>query len=114
VSKLRVLFVCGRNQWRSPTAESIYRDDERLIVRAAGTSGNSPRPVSIKDLDWADLVLTMERKHRFKIVNMFRDQGELPRMVSLDIPDEFQRMDPELIRLIEERTELELENWFKS
>lgn len=31
--RLKVLFVCSRNQWRSPTAEAMYRDDSRLSVR---------------------------------------------------------------------------------
>ena len=29
--QLRVLFVCSRNQWRSPTAETIYRFDHGVL-----------------------------------------------------------------------------------
>lgn len=35
-SLTKVLFVCGRNQRRSPTAERIFRDDPRMSVRSAG------------------------------------------------------------------------------
>ena len=34
--KPHVLFVCGRNQWRSPTAARIYANDQRIEVRSAG------------------------------------------------------------------------------
>jgi len=103
--RVRVLFVCGKNQWRSPTAEEIYRRDPRLEVRSAGVSPSASRRVSEKDLDWADLVLTMERKHRSRIEEQFRHRDDLPPIRVLDIPDDFQRMDPELVDLIRERVE---------
>jgi len=28
MSRINVLFVCSRNQWRSPTAEAINRKDD--------------------------------------------------------------------------------------
>jgi len=34
VKNINVLFVCSKNQWRSPTAEAIYRRDERVSVRS--------------------------------------------------------------------------------
>ena len=108
-----MLFGCGRNQWRSPTAETIYRNDERLIARSAGTSANSPRQVSAKDLEWADLVLAMEQKYKSRMMKKFRG-SHLPPIVSLDIPDEFERMDPELMRLVQERTEPQIERWFET
>ena len=103
--RLRVLFVCGRNQWRSPTAERIYRDDPRIEPRSAGVSPAARRRVSVKDLSRADLVLVMERKHGVRIREQFRDEPDLPQIESLDVPDEFEFMDPELMRLIREGVE---------
>src|SRR5512139_3631699 len=37
-SRPHILFVCGRNKWRSPTAERLYRNDNRIEVRSAGVS----------------------------------------------------------------------------
>ena len=108
----RLLFVCGRNQWRSPTAEAIYRKDPRITVRSAGVSDQSRRRVSAKDLEWADLVLVMERKHKARILEMFREQPNLPRIVSLDIPDDYERMNEELIGLIQAGTEFNLKQHF--
>lgn len=98
--RLRVLFVCGRNQWRSPTAEALYRRDPRVSVRSAGVSEKSRRRVSADDLAWADLVLVMERKHRARILDTFRDVSPMPPIESLDIPDDYEYMDPELVELL--------------
>jgi predicted protein tyrosine phosphatase len=104
-SRPRILFVCSRNQWRSPTAEAIYRDDQRIEVRSAGTSEKSPRRLTERDLAWADLVLVMEPKHAKRIRQHTKKLGSLPPIHSLDIPDEYRRMDPILIELIRDASE---------
>jgi len=95
-----ILFVCGRNQWRSPTAVQVYLNDPRIEVRSAGVSEQSPHRISERDLAWADLVLVMERKHRSRILDRFRGVTELPPIQSLDIPDAYGYLDPELVELI--------------
>jgi predicted protein tyrosine phosphatase len=108
----RILFVCGRNQWRGPTAERIYRNDTRVEVRSAGVSGKSPHPITADDVSWAGLVVVMEQRYRARIQATFRDHPNLPRVVSLDIPDEYKFMDPELIQLIREGVEFHLRHEF--
>jgi hypothetical protein len=39
--KLKVLFICSRNQWRSPTAEQLWRRHPKVSTRSAGTSPNA-------------------------------------------------------------------------
>lgn len=109
MDKPRILFVCGRNQWRSPTAERVYRDDPRVDVRSAGVSVKSRHQVSVDDLSWADLVVVMERRYKSRILGTFRDH---PPIVSLDIPDEFEYMDEELIKLIRLGVEFHLKHEF--
>ena len=104
-NKPRILFVCGRNQWRSPTAEEIYRRDPRFDVRSAGVSPSSKQQVTEKSLRWASLVLVMERKYASRIRESFGHLDDLPPIRSLDISDDFVFMDPELIELLEERVE---------
>jgi predicted protein tyrosine phosphatase len=111
-NKPHILFVCGRHQWRSPTAEAIYRKDPRIMARSAGVSEKSRHQVSAKDLDWADLMLVMERKYKAKILEMLPERPNPPRIVSLDIPDDYERMDPELIVLIQNGTEFHLKQEF--
>ncbi len=102
--KPRLLFVCGRNQWRSPTAEWLYRPDERVEVRSAGTSTASRHHVSAADIQWANLILVMEAKYRAWIVTNFR-AITLPPIENLDIPDEYGYLDEELIDLLQRSVE---------
>ncbi len=96
-----VVFVCSRNQWRSPTAEKVWCRHSDLNVRSAGTSPRSRRVLSINDLRWADVIFVMEQKHKDRI------RASFPRVVAhktlevLDIPDEYQYMDSELVALFE-------------
>lgn len=106
--KPHILFVCGKNKWRSPTAERIYKNDERIEVRSAGVSGKSKHTISSKDIEWADLILVMESRYKWQILGLFRDLP-LPKVENLDIPDEYEYMDKELIQLIEKRVEFYIE-----
>ena len=105
--KPHLLFVCGRNQWRSPTAEWLYRHDERVEVRSAGTSAVSRHRVSAADIQWADLILVMETKYRTWIVTNFRTI-KLPPIENLDVPDEYGYLDEELIGLLPRNVELHI------
>jgi predicted protein tyrosine phosphatase len=98
-TRLRVLFVCSLNQWRSPTAEELYRNDARLEVRSAGLRSNAKRYLSEADVSWADIIFVMDHEQKAWIQERFRDVA-LPRIHSLDIPDTLVYMDPELQRLL--------------
>ena len=94
---LNVLFVCSRNQWRSPTGERMYRKSTDIAVRSAGTSQSARRALTLKDLQWADIVLVMEGKHKDRITAKFRQDTRHKPIHILDIPDDRHFMDPELI-----------------
>jgi len=104
---IKILFVCGRNQRRSPTAERLFRDDPRMSARSAGVSESSKRRMRENDLHWADLVLVMERKHAARIRFQFPAES-IPPMRSLDIPDDYEFMDAELIELLKTAVDQEL------
>ena len=96
-----VLFICSRNQWRSPTAEQVWRKHPGLAVRSAGTSPNARRVVSANDILWADVIFVMEQKHKSRLVAGFTDLLANKPVHILDIPDEYRYMDPELVELLE-------------
>ncbi len=108
---LKILFVCGRNKRRSPTAEKIYAHDRRLAVRSVGLADTSKRRMSAADAQWADLILVMERKYVGRIKTAFRQLDTLPPIVSLDIPDEYIFMQRELIDLLQSAVESAIENY---
>jgi predicted protein tyrosine phosphatase len=100
--RLNVLFVCSRNQWRSPTAERVWRRHPRLSVRSGGTSPGARHTVSGDDIRWADVVIVMEHKHKSRLVADFRELLANTPLHVLDIPDEYRFMDPELVGLLEQ------------
>jgi predicted protein tyrosine phosphatase len=98
--RFNVLFVCSKNQWRSPTAEAIYRDDARLSVRSRGTANAAARPIRESDLAWADLVLVMEQKHQIRLRAAFPAMTKRLAIHVLHIPDDYAYMEAELVQLI--------------
>ena len=102
-TKTRVLFVCGKNKWRSPTAEQVFADHPGIECLSAGLSNDAPTVVSIELVEWADVIFVMEPVHRKKLAARFRDVLAHARVVCLNIPDNYREMDPELIELLERR-----------
>ena len=102
---VNVLFVCSRNQWRSPTAEHLFRTYPGISVRSAGTSPNARKHISVEDIRWADLILVMEDKHKSRLVAEFTRLMIGKRIHVLDIPDEYKYMDPELVQQLKEAVE---------
>ena len=100
--KKNILFVCSRNQWRSPTAEKVWRHHPQLQTRSVGTSSKARRTISVSDVHWADLIFVMEFKHKAQLKKRFREVLQLKTIHVLDIPDEYQYMDPELVHIIQE------------
>lgn len=110
---LKVLFVCGRNKRRSPTAEQVFKNDRRLAVRAVGLGETSPREVSAADIAWADLILPMERKNAVRLKVMFPQFDPFPPMEILDICDDYKFMDKKLVEILQETVEAALESYFE-
>jgi predicted protein tyrosine phosphatase len=105
--KLKVLFVCSLNKWRSATAEVIYRNHPQLEVRSAGTRSNANRHISSDDISWANVIFVMEREHKQWIQEHHRGL-DLPKIEVLDIPDDLVYMDPELQALLKRAIDPEL------
>jgi predicted protein tyrosine phosphatase len=98
---MHVLFICSQNRLRSPTAEQVFSDRAGFEVASAGLSPEAETPVSPELLQWADVIFVMERTHRNKLSKNFGPYLKAKRVVCLDIPDEYEYMDPGLVRLLE-------------
>jgi predicted protein tyrosine phosphatase len=97
----RVLFICSQNRLRSPTAEHVFSNRAGFEVASAGVSPDAETTVSPELLEWADVIFVMERAHRNKLSREFGALLHSKRIICLDIPDEFEYMDPALVRLLE-------------
>jgi len=94
---VKVLFVCSKNQWRSPTGEAIFAEIEGVTTRSAGTARSARRQVSLEDIRWADLILVMEDKHAARLKADFRQDLRFKRLHVLGIPDDYQFMEDDLV-----------------
>jgi len=89
------------NQWRSPTAERIYRKHDGIAVRSAGTRKAARKTVSATDIEWADIICVMEESHSARLRSDFRNLLGHIDVYVLDIPDDYGFMDPELVLLLQ-------------
>ena len=61
---------------------------------------DAENPVTPELLQWADIIFVMERTHRSKLSSKFKSSLGNARVICLDIPDEYEFMDPDLVRLL--------------
>jgi predicted protein tyrosine phosphatase len=97
---MRLLFVCSRNRLRSPTAAAVFSGYPGVEAISAGTSPDAENPISADLIEWADVVLAMERIHRRKLNERFGARLKAKKVVVLDIPDDYGFMDPDLVRIL--------------
>ncbi len=93
-----LLFICSKNQWRSPTAELLFKGHQLHRARSAGTSDKARIKINQKLIEWADVVFVMENKHRDIIKQQYEVRHK--QMVVLNIEDDYQFNDPELVEIL--------------
>ena len=96
---MKVLFICNQNQHRSKTAEEVFRD--RFETKSAGLFNE--KPVTAKQLEWADIIFVMEDFQREEISKRFPIQYLKKRIISLNVPDAYQYNDPSLVNLLNQK-----------
>jgi predicted protein tyrosine phosphatase len=98
---IRVLFICSQNKLRSPTAEAVFATWPGIETDSAGLNQDAIVAIDPEQIDWADLIFVMEKAHRTKLSKRFRKHLHGKRIVCLDIPDDYDFMQPELVALLE-------------
>ena len=96
----KLLFLCSRNRWRSPTAEKIFHGTNGIQARSAGTESGARIKVTAGHIGWADLIFVMEKKHLRRLHERFAEETAGKRVICLNIPDNYQFMQPELIDVL--------------
>ncbi|MGL5806151.1 MAG: low molecular weight protein tyrosine phosphatase family protein [Xenococcaceae cyanobacterium] len=99
----KLLFICSQNRLRSPTAETIFSEYKGLEVTSAGLDRGAEMPLCSEDILWADLIFVMEKSHRRKLSQKFQPWLKGKRVICLDIPDEYEYMQPALIELLKKK-----------
>lgn len=99
----RLLFLCSQNKLRSPTAEAVFTDYPGIEVDSAGLNHDAIVPLSGDQVEWADIILVMEKAHRNRLNRKFRSSLAGKRIVVLNIPDNYDYMDNDLVDLLKSR-----------
>lgn len=98
---MKVLFVCNQNENRSKTAETIFKN--KFKTKSAGLYNK--KPITKKEISWADLVLVMEDRQRSEIAKRFPKEYLMKRIVSLDIPDVYSYNQEKLINELKSKVD---------
>ncbi len=101
--KKHILFLCSQNKLRSPTAEAIFADHPAIEADSAGLNNDAIVSLSEEQIEWADLILVMEKAHRNRLTRKFGKVLAGKRIAVLGIPDDYDYMDPALINLLKLR-----------
>ncbi|MBD2412446.1 phosphotyrosine protein phosphatase [Nostoc calcicola FACHB-389] len=99
----KLLFLCSQNRLRSPTAEAVFSEYEGFETDSAGLDRYAEVPVSIEALVWADIIFVMEKSHKTKLSKNFQPFLKDKKIICLDIPDEYEYMEPALIELLKQK-----------
>lgn len=97
----KILFVCGQNKLRSPTAEAVFSSYSDWEVRSAGLKNSSDVQIGDDDVEWADYIFVMENFHKKKLQDKFGNVLNKQNVICLAIPDNYKYMDEALIKILE-------------
>jgi len=100
---IRALFICSRNRLRSPTAEQLFGSWPGVETDSAGLAPDAEVRLSAEQVQWATLILVMEKRHRSRLMRQYRQALAGKRVICLDIPDDYAYMQPELIELLQRK-----------
>lgn len=93
----KILFICNQNKHRSKTAEEIFK--YKFDTKSAGLYNT--KPVTAKELSWADVIMVMDEGQRSEIAKRFPTLYLQKRILSLDVPDVYDYGDSKLIKRLE-------------
>lgn len=99
---MKILFICNQNENRSKTAEVLFKD--KFETKSAGLYNE--KPVSEKELAWADIIVVMEDEQRAELARRFPKVYLKKRILSFDIPDIYKYMQPQLVKMLKDKINL--------
>ncbi len=96
---MKVLFVCNQNKNRSKTAEAVF--SAKFQTKSAGLYNS--KPVTTKEVSWADTIIVMEESQRSELAKRFPKQYAQKRILSFDIPDVYDYNNPRLVSALKSK-----------
>lgn len=69
----------------------------------AGLDRYAEVPLSTEAIAWADFIFVMEKSHKNKLSKNFKHFLKDKKIICLDIPDEYEYIEPALIELLKQK-----------
>lgn len=91
------------------TAETICQKVSGYSVRSAGTEKGARIRVTEGLLGWADLIFVMEKRHGDRLRSKFPESLKGKNVICLQIPDNYEYMEPELVEILQAKLSRYLE-----
>ena len=100
-NNMNLLFVCSKNKLRSPTAEQVFSEYQGIEAIGCGLNSDSETNLSGDLIQWADVIFVMEKIHKSKVTQKYQRLLKNKRVICLNIPDRYQYMQPELVKILQ-------------
>ena len=107
---IRALFVSGLARTRGPTAAQVFGDWPGVRADFAGIEPGADARLSAEQLDWADRIYCFEPRQKTRISDLHGRHLRGRTVYTLDVPDLYTFMQPELIDLLVNRVGPDLKN----
>lgn len=104
----RWLFVCSAGLLRSPTGARLA-GLKGINARSCGSAvGWALIPISANLINWAQKIIFVCSDNYYESLELFKDTADLhyqlvTKSVVLDIPDQFEYMEPQLVEQFEQK-----------
>lgn len=79
----------------------MYRNSQQFNCRSAGTAASARVKVTLTLVQWADVIFVMEHKHKKQLTDQFQLARDEKEIIVLNVPDEYEYLNPDLIELIQ-------------
>ncbi|PIQ26106.1 phosphotyrosine protein phosphatase [bacterium (Candidatus Blackallbacteria) CG17_big_fil_post_rev_8_21_14_2_50_48_46] len=100
---MNLLFICGKNKLRSPTAQALFSAYPGQQALSCGINRDAETPLSGDLIEWADILFVMEKNQRNKVMSKYKNLLKDKKLICLDIADRYRYMDPALIKILTSR-----------
>jgi predicted protein tyrosine phosphatase len=81
----------------------VFSGHPDLECASAGLNHDAENVLTSELVEWADVIFVMEKTHKAKLTSKFNRHLKSTRVVVLDIPDNYEFMDPELVKILESK-----------
>src|SRR3989338_8511164 len=78
---MKILFICNQNKNRSKTAEELFKN--KFNTQSAGLYNE--KPVSKKQIKWADKIMVMEDEQRTELSKIFPELYLKKQIINLNL-----------------------------